>query len=439
MIKMKSFITISLSFIFCILLSQDTLDAVTQSITPVEITEFRIGEIKSEIEKDNQTIYILDSLVNSNQLLTNIKIIQLEKSNIILSNIIETKIITVNKSIEQIKINLEQIIANLENDVYNNLINSNLHFDQLKIMIGSLTDSLLTNANSILRVTQQNSFNEAFLMARLELGKNQQFEWNDKRYSTNYPEEIDTPPLVREIETIKLNLEEKVNQLDNAINKANDKLDVLDSNIEEVNAERINQIITLDQEINKTISSRTIYWIIAIFIILLIVFLVFFFFKSKMAEQRDSLSSVKNTQEKLENEAILLDTKLIQLLEQKLEIAQLQPQETPEVDHSLPLKLAEEIHRMRKRLKIMEESQGTKVLKKRIESLEDKINDMGYEIVNLEGQAYDERMTLNVLNIVESKEFNQNEKNISRVIKPQVKFNDEIIQPGDIEVTQGIN
>ena len=48
-------------------------------------------------------------------------------------------------------------------------------------------------------------------------------------------------------------------------------------------------------------------------------------------------------------------------------------------------------------------------------------------------------MTLNVLNIVESKEFNQNEKNISRVIKPQVKFNDEIIQPGDIEVTQGIN
>ena len=87
----------------------------------------------------------------------------------------------------------------------------------------------------------------------------------------------------------------------------------------------------------------------------------------------------------------------------------------------------------------MEESQGTKVLKKRIESLEDKINDMGYEIVNLEGQAYDERMTLNVLNIVESKELNQNENLISRVIKPQVKFKGEIIQPGDIEVTQGIN
>ena len=193
---MKSFITISLSFIFCILLSQDTLDAVTQSITPVEITEFRIGEIKSEIEKDNQTIYILDSLVNSNQLLTNIKIIQLEKSNIILSNIIETKIITVNKSIEQIKINLEQIIANLENDVYNNLINSNLHFDQLKIMIGSLTDSLLTNANSILRVTQQNSFNEAFLMARLKLGPNQKFEWNGKIYKTDYDDEMLASPIV---------------------------------------------------------------------------------------------------------------------------------------------------------------------------------------------------------------------------------------------------
>jgi len=93
---------------------------------------------------------------------------------------------------------------------------------------------------------------------------------------------------------------------------------------------------------------------------------------------------------------------------------------------------------MRKRLKTMDESQSTKVLNNRIDSLEEKLHDMGYEIVNLEGQPFDERMTLNVVNIIESEGFVQNEKKITRVIKPQIKFNDKIIQPGDIELTQGV-
>ena len=48
-----------------------------------------------------------------------------------------------------------------------------------------LKDSLLNNSTTILRIKQQNSFNEAFLMARLNHDPNQNFEeW--KVYKTNY-------------------------------------------------------------------------------------------------------------------------------------------------------------------------------------------------------------------------------------------------------------
>jgi len=229
----------------------------------------------------------------------------------------------------------------------------------------------------------------------------------------------------------------KSKQLDDAIVKANIQIDTLDNYIEKVKDDNKNQINSLDQSVNKTISDRTLYWIIAILLILIIIASVFFFLKSKVAQQQDSISSVKITQEKLENESILLDTKLIQILEQKLEVAQQQPQQTKEIDHSLPLKLGEEIHRMRKRLNTMDESQGTKVLNKRIESLEEKINDMGYEIVDLEGRPFNDGMTIHA-QFVADENLKEGESIIRRVIKPQINFNDNLIQAAEVEVAQSV-
>ena len=213
--------------------------------------------------------------------------------------------------------------------------------------------------------------------------------------------------------------------------------DTLNEYIAKLKNENKNQINSLDQSFNEKINNRTLFWIITILMILLLFTIVFFVLKSKVAKQQDSISFVKDIQKKLENEAIQLDAKLINILEQKLDVAQHQPQKTEYIDHSLPLKLGEEIHRMRKRLKTMGESQGTKVLNKRIDTLEEKINDMGYEIVELEGKYFDEGMTLNVLNIIEREDLKENQKIISRVIKPQIKFQNEIIQPGDVEIAQG--
>ena len=222
-------------------------------------------------------------------------------------------------------------------------------------------------------------------MARLSLGPNQNFEWNGKVYKTNYDGEQKTPPLVIAIDSLKFNLDKKSSELDAAIKKANSLIKKVEDNSK-------NQISSLDKSINESISVRNLYIIIAILAVLVIISLVFHP-KSKVSQQQNSILDVENS-EKLEDEAISLDTKLIQILEQQLEVSQQETSTDNSLDHSLPLKLAEEIHRMKKRLSTMEESHGTKVLNKRIDSLTDKINDLGYEIINLEGQPFNEGMTV---------------------------------------------
>ena len=309
--------------------------------------------------------------------------------------------------------------------------NLNSKIEKIALKMESLKDSLLNNSTTILRIKQQNSFNEAFLMARLSLGPNQKFEWNGKIYKTNYDGEQKTPPLVIAIDSLKFNLDKKSSELDAAIKKANLLIKKVEDNSK-------NQISSLDKSINETISVRNLYIIIAILAVLVIISLVFFILKSKVSKQQNSILDVEKTQKKLEEEAISLDTKLIQILEQQLEVSQQEISNDNSLDHSLPLKLAEEIHRMKKRLSTMEESHGTKVLNKRIDSLTEKINDLGYEIINLEGQSFNEGMTVDA-NFMPDENLDEGVEVISRVIKPQVNYKGKLIQPAQVEVAQGVN
>jgi len=405
---MKLKIIVLITLVFGIVFGQEITDTTNVATETNDKFEQSLNAEKPDVKKLNKTVSTLDSLIKTNQSFTSEKIGQLENS------------ITA-----QVK-SLEDLIKSVNR--YET--NSNLHFNELEQMIGSITDNLLTNENSILRIKQQNSFNEAFLMERLKPGPNQKFEGNGNVYKTDYDNEMTASPIVIAIDSLKFNLDKKAKELDNAIVNANAQITDLNNYIKKVNSESKNEMELLD----KTIIDRTLYLIIATLIVLVIIIFVFFFLKSKVTQQQDSLSSVKDTQKKLELESLKLDEKTIDLIENQLTVLNLQ--ETTEVDHTLPLKVGEEIHRMRKRLKTMEESQGTKVLKKRIESLEDKINDMGYKIVNLEGQTFNEGMTVEA-RFIPDENLKDGEEIITRVIKPQINYKDTLIQAAQVEVAQG--
>jgi len=407
---MKFKIIVLITLVFGIVFGQKITDTTNVASETYDKFEQSLNAVKSDVRKLNKTVSVLDSLLKTNQSFNIERLGRIEKSLTNQSTNFEAKIKSINSAIEQNK-------------------------DELNNTFKFLSDSLMTSKRKILKIQENLSFSRAFDKARMQLGPNQDFEWKGEVYNTRRSGE--TPSYILVIEELKTTVEMKTKELDNAILKANDKTATLDEYINQVNAERINQILSLDKSIAKTISDRTLYWIIVILILLLILVSVFFFLKSKVAEQQDSLSTVKDTQGKLEKEQIQLDTKLIQLLEQKLEIAQQQPQPAADVDHSLPIKLAEEIHRMRKRLKTMEESRATKVLNKRLESLEEKINNMGYEIIELLGRSFDDGMELGKTQFIPDENLKDGERIITRVIKPRITFKDKIIQHGDVVISQG--
>lgn len=106
-------------------------------------------------------------------------------------------------------------------------------------------------------------------------------------------------------------------------------------------------------------------------------------------------------------------------------------------DHHLPLKLADEIHRMRKRLATLpEETKGLTPLKKSLERLENELLEQGYEIVDHQGMAYTENLSVKA-RFIPSDDLEPDQRVISKVVSPQVNYQGVLIRMADIEVSIG--
>ena len=107
------------------------------------------------------------------------------------------------------------------------------------------------------------------------------------------------------------------------------------------------------------------------------------------------------------------------------------------IDHGLAIKLADEIHRMRRRIAALpENTKGLKSLSKSLERLEEELEGNGYEIIDYMGMNYTEGMTVKA-RFIPSDELDEDESIITRVVYPQVNFNDKLIQQADVEVSVG--
>ena len=121
----------------------------------------------------------------------------------------------------------------------------------------------------------------------------------------------------------------------------------------------------------------------------------------------------------------------------KQEETKVQPTTSNEkADHSLALKVADEIVRMQKNISRMDEgTKGIKPLLKGIERIQDNFASNGYEMVNMLGQEFNEGMKATV-SFVQDENFETNKKIITRIIKPQVNYKGTMIQAAQIEVTE---
>jgi len=108
--------------------------------------------------------------------------------------------------------------------------------------------------------------------------------------------------------------------------------------------------------------------------------------------------------------------------------------ENEEKDHSLVLKVADEVTRILMNLEVMDKNiKGYKHLKKYSASILDNLKAYGYEIPQLIGQNYNSGM-----NMVATMEFDdsieEGKQIIKRIIKPQINYNNKVIQTAKVIV-----
>ncbi|QQV08261.1 hypothetical protein [Acinetobacter johnsonii] len=241
------------------------------------------------------------------------------------------------------------------------------------------------------------------------------------------------------------------------IKTLNDDLKILEAKLQDSikahtqTVEELNQLNKSTAEttatINDSIATRTIIVLIGLLLALGLIATSYLLLRKKQAKSTEDLSSqvklaldnVRQTEENIVKSDIQLADCLHEVLIQLKEQAKVTPvvQQNNEPDHSLPLKLADEIHRMRKRiLALPEDTKGLKPLSKSLERLEDELSEQGYEIIDHTGMEFSENLSIQS-RFIPSDELEQGQSIISKVVTPQVNFKGVLIRMADVEVSVG--
>jgi len=196
-------------------------------------------------------------------------------------------------------------------------------------------------------------------------------------------------------------------------------------------------------QLDKNVNQNRLYWIIATLATLLLGGILYWLLGKRIANSKtDVETQIKNTKKSLEEESIRLDRKLVEVLETQLKLKQEEIQVVPtssnnEIDHSLALKVADEIIRIQKNLQQMgANTKGLKQLSASVKRIQDNFASNGYELVEMLGKEYNEGMKV-IANFIPSEDLETGQQIITRIIKPQVNFKGEMIQSAQIEVSVG--
>ena len=209
----------------------------------------------------------------------------------------------------------------------------------------------------------------------------------------------------------------------------NGKIDATDNNV------RTNQ----DQ-----LQSRTLYGVIVVIVVLVIIVGVACWLTKRIKSGTSTIGDVRRAQEalqaaqtKMQEESIKLDNQLLAIVQKQLD-ASSASKITGEPDHSLVVKLADEIARIETNLSKMDKSvRGYKQLVQAKDRMINNVRANGYEIISLLGQEYNDGMQFQT-RFVPDESLPEGKRIITGMIKMQVNYNGKMIQPAEIVVSQNI-
>ena len=195
----------------------------------------------------------------------------------------------------------------------------------------------------------------------------------------------------------------------------------------------------------SSINTRTWLAVCGILIALALLGVVYFILKKRINSGSSAIDKIKLAQESLETaqkamqeESVKLDNKLVELLDKQVVTQSKSSSNDDQPDHSLALKVADEIVRIETNLSRMDDSvKGYKQLKKAVERIRTNFLANGYEIVEMLGKPYNEGMKVSV-NFETDESLKEGEQIITGIIKPQINYKGKMIQTAQITVSQNL-
>ncbi len=239
-------------------------------------------------------------------------------------------------------------------------------------------------------------------------------------------------------------LEGRIADMQGMVDSLSNGLILTKSQMESQTTELNGQIATTQSNIDAKISSvtdriynRTI--LIGIFVLLIVLFVLvlYLLIKRRLTQNTGAIRAINETQKKIEEETIKLDTKLVELLESQYK-AQITATHTRpiEEDHSLIKKIADEIVRLETNLSRMDKNiKGYKQLQRAVDHIKDNFLANGYEIVDMLGKPYNDGMKVTA-SFVTDESLADGEQIITGIIKPQINYKGVMIQSAQIQVSQ---
>ena len=213
--------------------------------------------------------------------------------------------------------------------------------------------------------------------------------------------------------------------------KINGKIDATDNNV------RTNQDL---------LQSRTLYGVIVVIVVLAIIVVIAYRLAKRIKSGNSTIGDVRKAQDalqvaqtKMQEESVKLDNQLLAIVQKQLDASVPSANKTTgEPDHSLVVKLADEIARIETNLSKMDKSvRGYKQLVQAKDRMINNVRANGYEIISLLGQEYNDGMQFQT-RFVPDESLPEGKRIITGMIKMQVNYNGKMIQPAEIVVSQNI-
>src|SRR6218665_1093163 len=196
--------------------------------------------------------------------------------------------------------------------------------------------------------------------------------------------------------------------------------------------------------VDESLSKNSLYGITGVFSAILLSGLLYWLLSKKQkSDKTDMIDQLSQTKSSIEESLVKefgkqtnsIESQL-QLIEQQKQTAQAAP--SRELDHSLALKVASEINLIERNINLMDKgTKGLKQLERSVGKLKDNLAANGYEMPELLGKQYHQGLKVIVASSIPDENLEKGAEVITKILIPQVNYNDKMIQTAQIEVSVG--